>query len=71
MNTNLIHNFLNVLGLVVAALIGFNWAGLGLSAELVATIMTWLMFSDKIIKLGINIFRDGFSGLIKNQPPVK
>ena len=71
MNFNMFHNILNVVGLIVAALIGFDWAGLGMPPELVATIMTWLLFSDKIIKLGMNIFRDGLGGLIKVQPAVK
>lgn len=70
MNTNLIHNILNLIGLLVAALVGFDWAGLGLPPETVALITSVVLFADKILKFMINIWRDGISGLVKDQPPV-
>jgi hypothetical protein len=71
MNTNAIHNILNLIGLVVGSLVTFDWAGLGMSAEGAAMLAGWVLFGDKIIKLAINIFRDGLGGLFKPQPPVK
>ncbi|XAI95128.1 hypothetical protein [Microcystis phage Mwe-JY13] len=66
MNTNLIHNILNVLMVLVPALEQLDWTP---------------FFSDKvalqivgvlsIIKILINLARDGVTGLAKNQPPVQ
>jgi hypothetical protein len=70
MNTNALHNILNLIGLVVGSLIAFDWAGLGLSPPVAAAIASGLLVADKVIKLGMNILRDGFGGLFKAQPPV-
>ena len=71
MNTNALHNILNLIGLVIGALITFDWAGLGLSPEVAALIAGWVLVADKVIKLAINIVRDGIAGLFKPQPPVQ
>lgn len=70
MNTNLFHNLLNVIGLIVGAILLVDWAGLGFSPEMAATISAGLLVIDKVIKLAINITRDGLTGLAKRQPPV-
>lgn len=70
MNTNAIHNILNILGLIVGSLIAFDWASLGLAPATAAMIASGFLIADKIIKLGMNITRDGFGGLFKTQPPV-
>jgi hypothetical protein len=69
-NTNMIHNILNLIGLIVGALITFDWAQLGLDPAVAATIAGGVLLADKIIKLGMNITRDGLNGLFKPQPPV-
>lgn len=71
MNTNAIHNILNLIGLVVGSLIAFDWASLGLAPETAAMIASGFILADKIIKLVMNIFRDGLGGLFKTQPAVK
>ena len=71
MNTNAIHNVLNLLGLLVGALITYDWTQLGLSAESAAFVAGVVLLGDKIIKLAMNIFRDGIGGLFKPQPPVQ
>lgn len=71
MNTNMIHNILNLIGLVIGALITFDWAQLGLSAEMAALVAGGVLLADKIIKLAMNILRDGVGGLFKPQPPVR
>lgn len=71
MNTNAIHNILNLVGLIFGALIAYDWTQLGLSAESAAFVAGAVLLGDKIIKLAINIFRDGIGGLFKTQPPVK
>jgi len=71
MNTNAIHNILNLIGLVIGALVTFDWAGLGLSPESAALLAGWVLVADKVIKLAMNIVRDGIGGLFKAQPPVQ
>ena len=70
MNSNLFHNLLNVVGLVVGTLIAFDWATLGLDPVTAAKVAGGVLLADKVIKLGINITRDGVTGRVKNQPPV-
>lgn len=70
MNTNALHNILNLLGLVIGSLIAFDWAGLGLSPSIAAAIASGVLIADKVIKLAINVLRDGVGGLFKAQPPV-
>lgn len=67
MNTNLIHNILNIAVVVVAGLAGFDFVGLGLEPALAAKIVAGLGTAKMII----NVIRDGFSGLFKSQPPVQ
>ncbi len=71
MNTNALHNILNLIGLIVGSLILFDWASLGLSPEMSAAIAGGVLLADKIIKFAINILRDGVGGLWKPQPPVE
>lgn len=71
LNTNLIHNILNFVGLIVGALITYDWTQLGLSAEQAAFVAGWVLVGDKIIKIAMNIVRDGFSGLYKVQLAVR
>jgi hypothetical protein len=71
MNTNFLHNILNVIGLMIGALLTYDFTQLGLTAESAAMLAAWFILIDKIVKLGINITRDGLAGLTKNQPPVK
>ena len=71
MNANAFHNILNLIGLIVASLVLYDWTQLGLSAETAATVTAGLLLADKIIKFAMNIFRDGITGLWKVQPPVE
>ncbi len=70
MNANAFHNILNLLGLIVGSLITFDWAGFGLAPATAAAIAGGFLLADKVIKLAMNITRDGFGGLFKVQPPV-
>lgn len=65
MNTNLLHNILNLSIAILAALVGFDWTGL-VSAPAALQIVTVLT----ALKLVINALRDGLSGMVKPQPPV-
>lgn len=70
MNTNAIHNILNLIGLIIGALMTYDWTMLGLSAPQAAAVASALLLGDKVIKFAMNIFRDGLGGLFKPQPPV-
>lgn len=70
MNVNMLHNILNAVGLVIGALITFDWTAFGFSAEQAALFAGWVLIGDKVIKFAMNIFRDGLGGLFKVQPPV-
>jgi hypothetical protein len=66
MNTNIIHNIINILIVALPLLEQFDWTpfmsdstALKLSGALALT------------KLLINAFRDGVTGMVKEQPPVK
>lgn len=71
MNVNFLHNLMNVVGLIIGALITFDWTQLGFTAEQAALFAGWVLIGDKVIKLGMNITRDGVTGLVKTQPPVE
>jgi hypothetical protein len=66
MNTNLIHNVLNIAITVTAGLAAFDWSAI-LAPTTAAKIVGALAFA----KLVINALRDGFAGMVKEQPPVK
>ena len=67
MNTNAIHNIINILLAVVGALGAFDWGVIGLEPQTTAAVLGGLGF----LKLVMNTIRDGLGGLWKVQPPVK
>lgn len=71
LNANAVHNFLNLIGLVTGAFLVFDWEALGLSPHGAAMLAAWILLTDKIIKIVMNITRDGFTGLWQRQPPVE
>lgn len=66
MNTNLLHNIINLALVVVSAVATFDWSAL-VSPEIAVKIVGVL----GLLKLTMNGFRDGLTGLVKNQPPVQ
>lgn len=66
MNTNFLHNLMNWAMAVIAAVSVPEFVGM-LPPELAVKLVGALA----IVKSMINVFRDGVSGLVKNQPPVK
>lgn len=81
LNSNLIHNILNILIAALAALTAFMLATgcttlptgvLECSQSWInPAITTWIITGLGLLKSIINIARDGFGGLFKQQPPVK
>lgn len=69
-NTNMIHNVLNLVALLLAALIGYDWTQIGLTGEQAASLLAMLLAAQNILKLVLNVMRDGLLGLFKRQPPV-
>ena len=67
MNTNLLHNILNVAMIIVAGLAGFDFVGMGIDPVLAGKIVAVLGG----VKMVINVLRDGVTGLTKPQPPVQ
>ncbi|MGL5735830.1 MAG: hypothetical protein ACRCYS_13265 [Beijerinckiaceae bacterium] len=70
LNTNMIHNILNLIGLIIGALLTFDWTMLGFSAEQAVLFAGYILLADKTIKLLMNFLRDGLMGLFLRQPPV-
>lgn len=66
LNSNTTHNVINVLIALIAALTAMDWT-LFVGPETAATVIAALA----ALKTVINIVRDGFTGLVKEQPPVE
>lgn len=66
MNTNLIHNILNVAIAILGAVATFDW-----SQFIGTTLAVKLMAGLALLKLVINAVRDGLAGMAKTQPPVQ
>ncbi len=64
MNTNLIHNILNIAIAVVAAMGAFDWTVL-FSQTTALAILAGLGTAKSVM----NMIRDGFAGMLKPQPP--
>lgn len=70
MNSNFVHNLLNILGLIVGALLTVDWTGLGLTDSTAARVAAGVLLLSNLIKMTINLTRDGADGITKPQPPV-
>ena len=66
MNSNLIHNILNI-AIAVVAVVSLPEVMALLPPEIGLTI-AGVAATAKVV---INVIRDGISGLVKDQPPVK
>lgn len=66
MNTNLIHNILNI-GMVVVAIVTVPEFISLLPPEVGLKVIA----GAAMAKTTINVWRDGLTGLVKEQPPVK
>ncbi|RUU27530.1 MAG: hypothetical protein E5Y88_27055 [Mesorhizobium sp.] len=66
-NTNAAHNLINVLILLLTSLVGFDWTMFGIDAALALKIAGVLT----LLKILMNVVRDGVAGLVKKQPAVE
>lgn len=81
MNSNLFHNIANVASLVLAlGTAALLWAGCTATVTgsfdcsesfINPTYTTAAIGALQILKMGVNVVRDGWSGLTKPQPPVE
>lgn len=71
LNSNTLHNLISLVLLVVGALGTFDWTTLGATPETAVHIVSGLALVTSILKLFVNVSRDGVSGLVKPQPPVQ
>jgi hypothetical protein len=69
LNTNFLHNVINVLIAMVAggALTGFDWTLFGLTDSAALKVTGGLA----LLKIVINAWRDGPAGMVAPQPPVE
>jgi len=66
MNTNLIHNIINTAMVAIPALEVFNWSAFFTPDEALQ-----IVGALGLLKIAINVWRDGVTGLAKQQPPVQ
>ncbi|TIO04319.1 hypothetical protein [Mesorhizobium sp.] len=66
-NTNAAHNLINVLILLLTSLVGFDWTMFGIDAVLALKITGVLT----LLKILMNVVRDGIAGLVRKQPAVE
>lgn len=66
MNTNFLHNIINVLIVAIPALHEYDWTAF-FDAETSIKIVGAL----GMVKICINAWRDGITGMTKPQPPVE
>lgn len=71
MNSNAMHNLLNVAQVILGSLLTFDWTSIGASTGTAGKIAGGLVLASSVIKLGINVARDGLGGLIASQPSVQ
>jgi len=71
MNSNAVHNILNVAQVILGSLLTFDWTSVGVSTGTGGKIVGGLVLASSVLKLGINVARDGIGGLAAPQPPVE
>lgn len=71
MNTNMVHNAINVIGLLFGLWATADLSTLGITNETAAVLTGWFLLISNSIKLVMNALRDGLTGLVKTQPPVQ
>ena len=63
MNSTVLHRLLDFFGLIVGALVAYDWTALGFNPAVAATMAAYVLLVDKVLKLAINLSVDGPGGL--------
>lgn len=71
MTTNAFHNLLNFVAGLIGIALAVDWTVFGLDAVTAAKVAAGTLIAQNVVKLAINIWRDGVTGLVKDQPPVR
>jgi len=71
MNSNLFHNLMSLVLTILGALMTFDWTSLGATPEMALKIAGYVVMAVNILKVVVNVNRDGVTGLVKQQPPVE
>jgi len=71
MNANAFHNILNYLLAIVGILALQDWTQFGIAPDLALKLVAGFTLAGSILKVIVNIARDGFAGQFKTQPPVQ
>ena len=67
LNTNAVHNALNIAISVISVWGLFDWSSIGIAPTTALKIVAIL----GLVKLTMNAVRDGIKGMVEVQPPVK
>lgn len=70
MNANAFHAILNYALAIVGILALQDWTQFGISDDAALKLVAGFTLAGSILKVVVNIARDGFSGQFKVQPPV-
>jgi len=70
LNSNTFHNLCSLLLLIVGVLGQYDWTALGATPAIALKIVSGLALLTSILKLGVNMQRDGLAGMVKPQPAV-
>ncbi|TAM98235.1 MAG: hypothetical protein EPN45_17990 [Rhizobiaceae bacterium] len=70
LNSNTFHNVCSFLLLIFGALGSYDWTSLGASPETALHIVSGIALVTSIVKLAVNMQRDGLAGMVKPQPSV-
>lgn len=71
MNSNAFHNVMNYLLAVVGILALQDWTQFGVDQALALKLVAGFTLAGSLIKVAVNLARDGVSGQFKPQPPVE
>lgn len=71
MNSNLFHNLTTLILLVLGAVATFDWTLLGAAPDIALKITGGIVMVSSVLKVIVNVSRDGVTGLVKKQPPVE
>lgn len=70
MNSNAFHNTLNFLTGVVGILAVTDYTTFGLTDGVAVKVVGGFVLAQSVLKLAVNTYRDGVTGLLSPQPPV-
>lgn len=71
MNSNAFHNILNYVMIIVGVLVLQDWTAFGISEDVALKIGAGFTLASSLLKVIVNVTRDGITNQFKPQPPVE